>query len=75
MNPSSSRNATRTDRIATAAIFAATLLIVGASLATAPAFIGLAAETSIASTATVAAHVSETGECPLIPDSPADARG
>ena len=75
MNSSSNRNATRVDRIATAAIFAATLLIVGASLATAPAVIGLAAATSIASTATVAAHVSETGECPHITAIPAEARG
>lgn len=75
MNPSSNRNATRMDRIATAAIFAATLLIVSASLATAPAVFGLAATTSIASTAAVAAHVSETGECPQMLAFPADARG
>jgi len=75
MNPSSNRNATRLDRVATAAVFAATLVIVSASLATTPAVIGLAAATSIASTATVAAHVSETGECPQIRAVPADARG
>jgi hypothetical protein len=75
MNPSSNRNATRLDRIATAAIFAATLLIVSASLATSPAVIGLATATALASTATVSAHVSETGECPQISATPADARG
>ena len=75
MNPSSNRNATLTDRIATAATFAATLLIVSASLATTPAVIGLATATSVASTPTVAAHVSETGECPLSPGVPAEARG
>lgn len=75
MNSSSNKNATRTDRIATVAIFAATLLIVGASLATAPAVIGLSAATAIASTATVAAHVSETGECPHLHAGLADARG
>ena len=76
MNRSSSNgNATRLDRIATATIFAATLLIVGTSLATTPAVVGLTAATSIASTATVAAHVSETGECPQIPAIPGRREG
>ena len=67
MNRSSSRNASRLDRIATGAIFAATLLIVGATLATKPVVTGISYATTLASSASVSAHVSETGECPQMP--------
>ena len=67
MKPSSNRSASRLDRIATGTVFAATLLIVSTTLATTPAFTGLAAATTVAAHQTVSAHVSETGECPQTP--------
>jgi len=74
MNTRTNRTASRLDRIATGAIFAATLLIVSATLATAPAFTGLAAATTVAAPEAVSAHVSETGECPGMPAAAAAAR-